>query len=61
MKKLIFILLLVICCETYTSNTEAAPPLEARANWHQVTYGTLGITLSVIPYVYMIEKRLPIR
>ena len=61
MKKLICILLLIICCSIYTSNTEAAPSLEVRANWRQVTYGTLGLTLSVIPYVYMIEKRLPIR
>ena len=61
MKRLIFILLLVIYCGTYTSKAEAAPSLEAGTSWRQVTYGTLGLTLSVIPYVYMIEKRLPIQ
>ena len=62
MKRLIFILLLVICCSIWTSKTEATPPLESGTyTWRQVTYGTLGLTLSVIPYVYMIEKRLPIQ
>ena len=62
MKRLIFILLLVICCSIWTLKTEAAPPLESGTyTWRQVTYGTLGLTLSVIPYVYMIEKRLPIQ
>ena len=62
MKRSIFILLLVIYCSTWTSNTEAAPPLESGTHtWRQVTYGTLGMTLSLIPYVYMLEKRLPIR
>ena len=62
MKRLIFILLLVICCSTWTLKTEAAPPLESGTyTWRQLTYGTLGLTLSVIPYVYMIEKRLPIQ
>ena len=61
MKKLIFILLIVIYCSTYTSNTEARPYLESGTSWRQVTYGTLGMTLSLIPYVYMLEKRLPIR
>ena len=62
MKRLIFILLLVIYCSTWTSNTEATPPLESGTHtWRQVTYGTLGLTLSAVPYVYMLEKRLPIR
>ena len=62
MKRLIFILLLVICCSIWTLKTEAAPPLESGTyTWRQVTYGTLGLTLSVIPYVYMTEKRLPIQ
>ena len=61
MKRLIFILLLVIYCGTYTSKAEAAPSLEAGTSWRQVAYGTLGMTLSLIPYVYMLEKRLPIR
>ena len=56
MKKLIFILLLIICCSIHTSNTEATPPLEAGATWRQVTYGTLGMTLSAVPYLYMLEK-----
>ena len=61
-KRLIFILLLVICCSIWTLKTEAVPPLESGTyTWRQVTYGTLGLTLSVIPYVYMIEKRLPIQ
>ena len=62
MKRSIFILLLVIYCSTWTSNTEAASPLESGTHtWRQVTYGTLGLTLSVIPYIYMIENRLPIQ
>ena len=57
MKRLIFILLLVICCSIWTLKTEAAPPLESGTHtWRQVTYGTLGLTLSAVPYVYMLEK-----
>ena len=61
MKRLIFILLLVIYCGTYTSKAEAAPSLETATSWRQVTYGTLGMTLSAVPYVYMLEKSQPIQ
>ena len=61
MKRLIFILLLVICCGTYMSETEAAPPLEPEITWRQITYGTLGMTLSTVPYLYMLGKRQPIQ
>ena len=44
MKRLIFILLLVICCSMYTSNTEARPYLQSGTNRQQITFGTLGMT-----------------
>ena len=44
MKKLIFILLIVIYCSTYTSNIEARPYLESGTDRHQITLGTLGMT-----------------
>ena len=58
MKKLILILLLTVWSCLISSRVEAT---EAGTTWRQVTYGTLGMTLSVVPYVYMLEKRLPIR
>ena len=61
MKRLIFILLLVICCGAYMSETEAAPPLEPEITWRQITYGTLGMTLSTVTYLYMLGKRQPIQ
>ena len=43
MKKLIFILLIVIYCSTYTSNTKARP-LQSGTDRHQITLGILGMT-----------------
>ena len=62
MKKLILILLLTVWSCLFSSRAEARPPLESGTHtWRQVTYGTLGLTLSAVPYVYMLEKRLPIQ
>ena len=62
MKKLILILLLTVWSCLFSSRVEARPPLESGTHtWRQVTYGTLGLTLSVIPYVYMLEKSQPIQ
>ena len=57
MKKLTLILLLAIWSCLFSSRVEARPPLESGTHtWRQVTYGTLGLTLSAVPYVYMLEK-----
>ena len=62
MKKLTLILLLTVWWCLFFSRVEARPPLESGTHtWRQVTYGTLGLTLSVIPYVYMLEKSQPIQ
>ena len=62
MKKLTLILLLTVWSCLFSSRAEARPPLESGTHtWRQVTYGTLGLTLSVIPYVYMLEKSQPIQ
>ena len=62
MKKLTLILLLTVWSCLFSSRVEARPPLESGTHtWRQVTYGTLGLTLSVIPYAYIMEKRLPIQ
>jgi hypothetical protein len=45
----------------FSSRAEAAPPLESGTTWRQVTYGTLGMTLSAVPYLYMLEKSQPIQ
>ncbi len=57
MKKLTLILLLAVWSCLFSSRVEARPPLESGTHtWRQVTYGTLGLTLSAVPYVYMLEK-----
>ena len=57
MKKLTLILLLTVLSCLFSSRVEARPPLESGTHtWRQVTYGTLGLTLSAVPYVYMLEK-----
>ena len=62
MKKLTLILLLTVWSCLFSSRAEARPPLESGTHtWRQVTYGTLGLTLCVIPYVYMLEKSQPIQ
>ena len=61
MKKLTLILLLTVWWCLFSSRVVATPSLEAGTTWRQVTYGTLGMTLSAVPYVYMLEKSQPIQ
>ena len=57
MKKLTLILLLTVWSCLFSSRVEARPPLESGTHtWRQVTYGTLGLTLSAVPYVYCLRK-----